>query len=74
MASQNGIRILVVDDDALVCRSLCEVLSFEGYGCSSVEDAAQALERLKETPYDVVISDMKMPRMSGLDLLKAIRA
>ena len=72
--SQNGIRILVVDDDALVRRSLCEVLSFEGYGCSSVEDAAEALKRLKEAPYDVVISDMKMPRMSGLDLLKSVKS
>ncbi len=72
--SQNGIRILVVDDDALVRRSLCEVLSFEGYGCSGVEDAAEALKRLKEAAYDIVISDMKMPRMSGLDLLRAVRA
>jgi len=72
--SQNGVRILVVDDDSLVRRSLCEVLSFEGYGCSSVEDAAEALGRLKEAPFDIVISDMKMPRMSGLDLLKAIKA
>ncbi|MGE5279215.1 MAG: sigma-54-dependent transcriptional regulator, partial [Deltaproteobacteria bacterium] len=72
--SSNGIRILVVDDDALVRRSLCEVLSFEGYGVSGVDDAAEALRRLKEVPYDVVISDLKMPRMNGLDLLKAVRS
>jgi len=70
----NGIRILIVDDDSLVRRSLCEVLSFEGYGCSSVENGSEALNRLKETEYDIVISDMKMPRMSGLDLLRAVRA
>jgi DNA-binding NtrC family response regulator len=57
-----------------VRRSLCEVLSFEGYGCSGVEDASTALARLKESSYDIVISDMKMPRMSGLDLLRAVKA
>jgi len=71
--SQNGVRILVVDDDALVRRSLCEVLSFEGYACSSAEEGAEALKRLKEIPYDILISDMKMPRMSGLDLLRAVK-
>jgi DNA-binding NtrC family response regulator len=68
-----GIRIFIVDDDALVRRSLCEVLSFEGYSCSSVGDPREALARLKETSVDIVISDMKMPGMSGLELLRVVR-
>lgn len=68
------IRILVVDDDSLVRRSLCEVLSFEGYSCFNVGDGLEALALLKETPFDIVISDMKMPKMEGLELLKRIKA
>ncbi len=73
-ASSNGIRILVVDDDSLVRRSLCEVLSFDGYSCSNVGDGEEALERLKENSVDIVISDMKMPKMGGLELLKRVKA
>jgi DNA-binding NtrC family response regulator len=68
------LHILVVDDDSLVRRSLCEVLSFEGYSCSNVGDGHEALALLKETPFDIVISDMKMPKMEGLELLKKIKA
>ncbi len=69
----NTIHILVVDDDSLVRRSLCEVLSFEGYFCNSVSNPQEALLSLKESSYDILISDMKMPGMNGLDLLKKVR-
>ncbi len=67
-------RILVVDDDSLVRRSLCEVLSFEGYACSNAGDAEEGFKKLKETPFDLVISDIKMPGMDGVELLKKIKA
>ncbi|MFH0876976.1 MAG: sigma-54 dependent transcriptional regulator [Candidatus Omnitrophota bacterium] len=69
----NGVRILVVDDDSLVRRSMCEVLSFEGYSCIHAADGQQALTRLKESAFDILISDMKMPSMDGLTLLKRVR-
>jgi len=69
----NGLHILVVDDDALVRRSLCEALSFEGYACFGVGTGAEALSKLKDSPFQVVISDMKMPQMDGLDLLKEVK-
>jgi two-component system response regulator HydG len=72
--SSNGVRILIADDDALVRRSMCEVLSFEGYVCTAVSNGAEAYDRLKEVPFDILISDMKMPEMEGLDLLRSVRA
>ncbi|HQP91155.1 MAG TPA: sigma-54 dependent transcriptional regulator [Candidatus Omnitrophota bacterium] len=70
----NKVRILIVDDDTLVRRSLCEVLTFEGYTVSSTSDGFEGLALMKELPFDIVISDMKMPRMEGMDLLKRIKA
>lgn len=67
-------RILIVDDDSLVRRSLCEVLSFEGYSCSSAGGAAEAFKRLKEMPFDIMISDIKMPGMDGIELLRKVKA
>lgn len=69
----SGLRILVVDDDSMVRRSLCEVLSLEGYSCSNARSGPDALALLKETPFDIVISDMKMSEMEGMDLLKRVK-
>ncbi len=69
-----SMRILIVDDDSLVRRSLCEVLSFEGYSCSSAGGAAEAFKRLKEMPFDIMISDIKMPGMDGIELLRKVKA
>ena len=74
MVSMNHIRILVVDDDSLVRRSLCEILTLEGYFCVHVPSGIEALARLSESSFDIIISDMKMPQMDGLELLKRIRA
>lgn len=71
--TESSLHILIVDDDALVRRSLCEALSFEGYSCHSAGSAQDALRQLKEKSFQVVISDMKMPEMDGLDLLQAIK-
>jgi DNA-binding NtrC family response regulator len=70
----NGIRILVVDDDPLVRRSLCEVLSFEGYSCVSAASGQEVLLKMKESRFDILISDMKMPQMDGIELLKKVKA
>ncbi len=69
MATSNGVRLLIVDDDAMVRRSLCEALSFEGHPCVSVGSGPEALARLQEGAFDIVISDMKMPQMDGMALL-----
>ncbi len=65
-------RILVVDDEKVIREILAEFLTLEGYQVSSVEDGQKAIEELRLRPYDLVISDLKMPRISGLQLLEKL--
>jgi response regulator RpfG family c-di-GMP phosphodiesterase len=65
-------RILVVDDEKVIREILAEFLTLEGYVVRSVEDGEKALTELRTRPYDLVISDLKMPRVSGLQLLEKV--
>jgi len=65
-------RILVVDDEKVIREILADFLSMEGYVVHAVEDGATALEELKRRSYNLVISDLKMPKMGGLDLIQKI--
>ena len=67
-------RVLVVDDEIVIREILCEFLAMEGYVVRSVEDGERALAELHLRPYDMVISDLKMPNVSGLELLERITA
>lgn len=66
-------RILVVDDEGAVCLALQRFLLGAGFGCRTATDVAKALDMLKNGDFDMVISDIKMPDMNGLDLLRHIR-
>jgi putative nucleotidyltransferase with HDIG domain len=71
MEKQNGrSRVLIVDDEPAVRDLLGDKLEGNGFNCRGCSSAQQALERLEQEKYDAVISDLKMPGMSGLDLLK----
>jgi len=66
-------RILIVDDEEVV-RNICErSLSSHGYNVTCAENAIKALNRLSREQFDVVFSDLKMPVMTGLELLRAIK-
>ncbi|MEO8594953.1 MAG: sigma-54 dependent transcriptional regulator [Candidatus Solibacter sp.] len=67
-------RILVVDDDESLRWVTQAQLQQSGYSVSAAADGASALEQLRNFPTDLVITDLKMPGMSGVDLLKQIRA
>jgi DNA-binding NtrC family response regulator len=67
-------RILVVDDDESLRWVTQAQLQQSGYDVAAAADAASALEHIRNSPPDLAITDLKMPGMSGLDLLKAIRA
>jgi DNA-binding NtrC family response regulator len=67
-------RILVVDDDESLQWVTQAQLQQSGYDVAAVPDAASALEQIRNASPDLVITDLKMPGMSGLDLLKEIRA
>ena len=65
-------RILVVDDEKVIREILADFLTMEGYVVHAVEDGAQALEELHKRSYNLVISDLKMPNLSGLELIQKI--
>ncbi|MGE0547071.1 MAG: HD domain-containing phosphohydrolase [Kofleriaceae bacterium] len=67
-------RILVVDDERVIREILAEFLALEGFQVHTVEDGEKALTELRLHPYDLLITDLKMPRLSGLQLLERIEA
>ena len=67
------LNILVVDDDPDVCEYLQDFLTSEGYSVTVVNDPTRALESLKDDEYHVVVLDLMMPKLNGIDLLEQIR-
>lgn len=65
-------RILVVDDEKVIRDMLADFLGMEGYTVRTAEDGTAALGELQKGHFDLVISDLKMPRMGGIALLDAI--
>lgn len=68
-----GICILVVDDDLYARQALMERLRSRGYQVEGAEDGLQALHHLQRERFDLVITDIQMPRMDGIALLHEIR-
>jgi response regulator RpfG family c-di-GMP phosphodiesterase len=66
-------RILVVDDEKMIREILADFLSMEGFWVRTAEDGSAALVELSRTHYDLVLTDLKMPNMGGLELLAAIQ-
>ncbi len=63
----------MIDDEPDICDIICDILRAEVDETVAVTSAAAALEKLSEGYFDLVISDIMMPRMSGLELLKVLR-
>lgn len=70
--SEESPRVLVVDDEKVIREILSDFLTMEGYVVRTVEDGAAAMKELQLRPYDLVISDLKMPNMGGIELLEQI--
>lgn len=66
------IQVLIVDDDTLLCRMITRILSGEGYCCTSATGAKEAMEMLRTEHYDLLISDVMMPYVSGNELLRNV--
>ena len=67
-------KVLIVDDSSVIRDIVGEVLSNAGIEVVTVEDGKVALELVNRTEFDLVVTDIEMPRMTGLELLQAIRA
>lgn len=63
-------RVLIVDDETLVCKSLGEMVRQLGYESHAVNNGYEALEVIQKNQFSAVVTDMKMPGMNGLELLK----
>jgi DNA-binding NtrC family response regulator len=69
----SNINILVVDDDKDICESLKKILVLDGYKIKAITRAKNTLRELEKNTYHLIILDLKMPEISGEDLLKDIR-
>lgn len=67
-------RLLVVDDNPYVLKLVCKMLSVLGFQTSAAEDGLAALERFEGDAFDLVLTDLKMPRMDGWDLARQIKS
>ena len=70
---KSSISILIVDDESTMRSLLEKILAREGYQVYTASNGVEALEHLSERKFDIVISDMKMPKMGGFELLKRIK-
>ena len=66
-------RILVVDDEENIRHMLSLILKKEGYKVSTAEDGQEALEKIERGEFDMVLCDVRMPRLTGIELLEKLR-
>jgi CheY-like chemotaxis protein len=66
-------KVLVVDDHELSRDLFCEVLTSAGYAVRAASDGLNAIRHMEETRFDIVLTDVSMPQMDGLELLTEIR-
>jgi CheY-like chemotaxis protein len=67
-------KVLVVDDDPVVGKSFNRVLTSKGYTVVTAENATDALEQMRNSEYDLVYTDIRMPGMDGLELAETVKA
>ena len=73
METVDSSRVLVVDDEPQITRVLKTTLSSQGYATRTAADGGEALATMKEWPPDLIITDLRMPNMDGLDLCRQVR-
>ena len=66
-------RVLVVDDDGGICRTLAEILEADGCRVETAADGARGARALETGRFDVVLTDVVMPKMDGYELYRAVR-
>lgn len=67
-------KILIAEDDFFIRDIYSKVFSLSGYDVKVAVDGQDALEKIKAEPFDMILLDIMMPRMTGIDVLKNVRA
>src|ERR1700748_3221046 len=63
-------NILIIDDEKAIRKTLSEILSYEGYKIDEASDGEEGLKKVKEKEYDVILCDIKMPKIDGIEFLE----
>jgi DNA-binding NtrC family response regulator len=66
-------KILVVDDESTICDSVKKILSRKGYEVENTLNATDAIERMKKEKFDILITDLMMPKVSGMELIELVK-
>jgi len=66
-------KLLVVDDEEMIHKVLCEYANFEGYETDEAEDGMDAIKKCRENKYDLIIMDIMMPKLDGFSAVKEIK-
>ncbi|MGD9014716.1 MAG: response regulator [Candidatus Omnitrophota bacterium] len=66
-------NILLIDDEELITKSLLKLLEVEGYRATIARSGQEAIEKIKEANFDLIISDVRMPGLDGIETVKQIR-
>ena len=67
------VNILIIDDERAIRKTLSEILSFEGYKIDEAADGEEGLKKFTEKTYDIILCDIKMPKLDGLEFLEKSR-
>jgi DNA-binding NtrC family response regulator len=74
MTLKNDVTVLVVDDEEMLRSLLERILTKEGYRVETAVDGSEALDKLRSNRHNLVVTDIKMPKLNGLELLKEIKS
>jgi len=70
----NALRVAVVDDEPLALKNIRRIVARDGHEVEAFTNPAQALQRMLQSPFHIVMTDIRMPQMSGMELLERIKA
>jgi len=66
-------NILIIDDEKAIRKTLSEILSYEGYKLDEAGDGEEGLKKFREKEYDVILCDIKMPKIDGIEFLEKVK-
>jgi two-component system, cell cycle response regulator CpdR len=73
MVERDTPQILIVEDDEAMREFLCQAISRSGYYVEAVQDGTEALRRVEESHFDLLLTDIRMPGLDGLELVRLVR-